>query len=96
MKKIIVFMGYNTHYVDNFELSAYVMDLDEKGWNELSSTLLNISYKIKGMINECALDVDKAFKGVKLPFKKELKFLYKKHGSRINWHFLPYKGNNYK
>lgn len=94
MKKIIVFYGHNTNFIDRIEMFAHVMDLDEQGWNELGSTLVLINHRIDYMINQYNFNAHKVLEKVRLPFKKQLGNLYNRHGMKVDWRFLPYQGDD--
>lgn len=97
MKKVIVYNGYKSKYkdiddvIETLDTFAYVMDLSEKEWNELSSTLLDIDQKVYQMLEAGDKDIGKVFDDINVPFKKQLKKLYKRHGAKVDWNFLPCK-----
>lgn len=97
MKKIVVYNGYKSNcrkiddVIEMLDTFAYVMDLSKKEWLNLSSTLLNIDQQIYQILEKGDKEIGKVFYGIDLPFKKQLKKIYKKHGSNVDWRFLPYK-----
>lgn len=93
MKKIIIYHGWKTklkeidEIIENLATFTYVMDLSEEEWTKLGDELLDIDQKIY-----LGKDLEDVFANVNLPFKKQLKALYRKHKDKVDWRFLSYKG----